>query len=403
MSSNPWDELDRVGVPGVMPREQADLKAPVRLPDAAEEELRGGDTGLGRPTTSVNELSALSIEDLRQLQQSAEAEAARDLNEAEELLASKPELAWAGWLAHPLAVIFLLGMAGVLGLFLTSQAASLLGSLASQPTIIRYAGWAALALFGTAILVAVVRLFWLYLRLQQNRQLRIQGLVELQSRTRMRWLVAAKSKEARGQLEKYLKSYPIQSERDRQRLQRYGLDTATIASLEAVREELLDPNKLGSTVEWVEHFRDQFQARLEVMAASRVKYWGNRAMLTTAIAPNGIIDSLATLYFGFAMIEDLCRIYNLKAGRTGTAVLLGRVFFNAYLAGNMGDLERFAEDQYDQLFEQGFRVVGIGVGTNVAGKFLGKVGAKATTGYLNRILLFRLGKYACRLLRPVHI
>jgi hypothetical protein len=32
---------------------------------------------------------------------------------------------------------------------------------------------------------------------------------------------------------------------------------------------------------------------------------------------------------------------------------------------------------------------------------LGKVGAKATTGYLNRILLIRLGRYACRLLRPV--
>jgi len=33
------------------------------------------------------------------------------------------------------------------------------------------------------------------------------------------------------------------------------------------------------------------------------------------------------------------------------------------------------------------------------GKFLGKVGAKATTGYLNRILLIRLGRYGIRLLR----
>ena len=34
-------------------------------------------------------------------------------------------------------------------------------------------------------------------------------------------------------------------------------------------------------------------------------------------------------------------------------------------------------------------------------KLLGKVGAKATTGYLNRILLIRLGRYGVRLLRPV--
>jgi hypothetical protein len=46
-------------------------------------------------------------------------------------------------------------------------------------------------------------------------------------------------------------------------------------------------------------------------------------------------------------------------------------------------------------------VVGVGVGSNVAGKVLGKVGARATTGYLNRVLLIRLGRYAVRLLRPV--
>jgi hypothetical protein len=46
-------------------------------------------------------------------------------------------------------------------------------------------------------------------------------------------------------------------------------------------------------------------------------------------------------------------------------------------------------------------VVGVGVGANVVGKVLGKVGAKATTGYLNRLLLMRLGRYATRLLRPV--
>ena len=124
-------------------------------------------------------------------------------------------------------------------------------------------------------------------------------------------------------------------------------------------------------------------------------------MLVTAVSPNGMVDSLSTTYFGFAMLADLCRVYNLKAGRTGTTVLLARVFFNAYLAGNLNDLEKLAEDQYDHLFEQGFQVVGVGVRSNVVGKFLGKVGAKATTGYLNRVLLGRLGRYACRLLRPV--
>ena len=83
------------------------------------------------------------------------------------------------------------------------------------------------------------------------------------------------------------------------------------------------------------------------------------------------------------------------------AVLLGRVFFNAYLAGQGTEWEKLAEDQYDQLFHEAMGVVGLGVGSNVVGKLLGKVGAKATTGYLNRVLLIRLGRYAVRLLRPV--
>jgi len=124
-------------------------------------------------------------------------------------------------------------------------------------------------------------------------------------------------------------------------------------------------------------------------------------MVVTALSPNGLIDTLSTGYFGFAMLTDLCRVYHLRAGRTGTAVLLGRVFFNSYLAGQLNDLESVIEGQTDHVFEQGLHVVGVGMGAGVAGKVLGKVGAKATTGYLNRLLLIRLGRYSCRLLRPM--
>ena len=120
----------------------------------------------------------------------------------------------------------------------------------------------------------------------------------------------------------------------------------------------------------------------------------------TAVAPNAMVDSGATLFYTFSMLTDLCQIYNLRAGRTGTAVLLGRVFFNAYLAGQGTEWEKLAEDQYDQLFDEAMNVVGVGVSSNVVGKLLGKVGAKATTGYLNRVLLIRLGRYSARLLAP---
>ncbi len=124
-------------------------------------------------------------------------------------------------------------------------------------------------------------------------------------------------------------------------------------------------------------------------------------MVVTAVSPNALIDGIATLYFGLALTRELCAVYNLRAGRAASAVLLGRVFVNAYLAGQLHDFESVIEGQTDQAVEHAFGAVGIGVGTGVAGQVLGKVGARAAAGYLNRLMLFRLGRSVARLLSPV--
>lgn len=405
MPAEPWDD-DRIGVPvaGVttptLPPHLGDSRPPL-APDE-EPTLRPGDTGLGRPPQVAPASALLSDDDRRRLREAEEAQTLRDLAEAEELLASDPAVVrWAGWFAHPLAAAFLVGSAGALGLFLYSQFLTILGHLAVQPAAMQYAGYTALALLSSAVVYAMLRLMLLYARLRRNRQLRVRGLEELQTRTRLRWLAAAKAREARERLEDYLRAFPMGTDRERKALERVGLTPEAVMALVAARGRLLDPARLASSGEWFERFRDDFQARLDKAADARVKYWANRAMIVTALSPNGLVDSLSATYFGFAMITDLCRVYHLRAGRTGTAVLLGRVFFNAYLSGQISDFEKLAEEQYDHVFEQGLNVVGVGVGSNVASKFLGKVGAKATAGYLNRVLLSRLGRYACRLLRPV--
>jgi uncharacterized membrane protein YcjF (UPF0283 family) len=407
MTADPWDADDRIGLPrpgsqpAVLPRRPGPHRGD-EPPGSPEPELRPGDTDLGRPPQVPAAAAPLTDDDRRRLREAEEEQALRDLAEAEELVASDPAvMRWAGWFAHPLAAAFLLGAVGVLGLFLYSQALTILANLATQPLWVQYPGYGALGLLAFAVLYTMARLLFLYARLRRNRQLRLSGLEALHARTRLRWLAHAKTQEAKARLEEYLHTYPIDTPKGLKALARVGVTPQAAAELAEVRDELLDPAKYASAGEWFERFRDAFQTKLDAAAEVRIKYWANRAMLVTAVSPNGLVDSLSTLYFGFAMLADLCRVYNLKAGRTGTTVLLARVFFNAYLAGNLNDLEKLAEDQYDHLFEQGFQVIGVGVSSNVVGKFLGKVGAKATTGYLNRVLLGRLGRYACRLLRPV--
>jgi uncharacterized membrane protein YcjF (UPF0283 family) len=248
---------------------------------------------------------------------------------------------------------------------------------------------------------AFLRFLFLYFRLRENRQVRVQGIAELSRRTRLRWLAATKSAEARKQIENYVRTYPMHSEKERKTLRAMGLDDAALARMAAVGKELLDPDRFASTEQWFARFRDGFQSELDVAAESRIKHWGSRIWVVTAVAPNAMVDSGATLFYTFSLLTDLCQVYNLRAGRAGTAVLMGRVFFNAYLAGQGTEWEKLAEDQYDQLFAEAMNVVGVGVSSNMVGKLLGKVGAKATTGYLNRILLVRLGRYSARLLRPV--
>lgn len=401
-TSNDWDDDVRIGVPTA-----GRTAAPPAPPSSAPRpdpsvELREGETELGRPPQVPAGLALLSDDDRATLRRLEAEQAARDIAEAEMLLASDPSgLGWLGWFGTPLALAFLVGTAGLAGLFVFNQVLSVVNALASQPAWAQYAGYGGLVLLGGCVFYSALRLAYLYATLRHNRQLRERGLRELSKRTRLRWLAAAKSAEAKGQMERYLREYPLDSERDRKALVQLGLTDAAQARLKQVRTELLDPAKFASTEQWFARFRDGFQGELDAAADARVRYWASRIWVVTAVAPNAVVDTGATLFYTFSMLGDLCRVYNLRAGRTGTAVLLGRVFFNAYLAGQGAEWEKLAEDQYDQMFHEALGVVGMGVGSNVVGKLLGKVGAKATTGYLNRLLLIRLGRYSTRLLRPV--
>jgi uncharacterized membrane protein YcjF (UPF0283 family) len=407
MNMKPDDDDFRIGVPGVglapppAPATRG-LVPPARLEDEPPE-LRPGETELGRPPQVPSDLAPLSTSDIAALKLLDEEQAARDLAEAELLLASDATgFGWLGWFGSPLALAFLLGMTGILGVFLFNQTASLLQTLAAiQEDWLRWTGYSGLALFGACVLYAFVRFLILYVRLRENRQLRVKGIKELANRTKLRWLAAAKSADARAQIETYLKEYPIETVQERRGLEKLGLRDEDVARLRTVRAELLDADKFASTEQWFARFRDGFQTIIDEVADRRVKYWASRIWVVTAVAPNAMIDSGATLFYTFSMLNDLCQLYNLRAGRTGTAVLMGRTFFNAYLAGQGTEWEKLAEDQYDQLFNEAMNAVGVGVSANVVGKIVGKVGAKVTTGYLNRVLLIRLGRYAARLLRPV--
>jgi len=109
------------------------------------------------------------------------------------------------------------------------------------------------------------------------------------------------------------------------------------------------------------------------------------------------------LSIAVSMLKDLCVIYNLRANRVGTYALLVRVFFNAYLAGRLDELEDVTGEGIRNLIQES----DWGSWTSFLhdatfARIAGKVGAAASSGLLNYYMIKRLGRYAVRLLRPIH-
>ena len=320
-----------------------------------------------------------------------------ELRRAAELMASEPTVfGLPSLFGHPLVGLVMLGTAGLLGLFLFNQVASAITAINTLPETIRWAGWGFFGLLTFAVAYAIVRLTVMYVRMRRNKQLRLQGLIELEKRTHLRWLINAKRHEAYTQLEAYMREYPVETDKDRKRLARVGLTGEDLSAMARAREKLMDRDRWADTDAWFDGFRDTFQAKLDEAAARRVSYWARRTAFATAVAPNALADTGLTLYFSFALLADLCTIYNLRAGRLGTMVLLTRVFFNSYLAGQLSEMEGWTADQIQQLVEPHLPTSEL-----VLGKVFSKLGAKASAGAVNYLLLSRLGKYGCRMLRPV--
>jgi uncharacterized membrane protein YcjF (UPF0283 family) len=320
-----------------------------------------------------------------------------ELQRATELMASEPTVfGLPSIFGHPLVGLVMLAAAGLLGLFMFNQVASAITAINTLPETVRWAGWGFFGLLTLAVAYAIVRLTILYVRLRRNKQLRLQGLVELEKRTHLRWLINAKRHEAYTQLETYLREYPAETDKERKKLTAIGVTGDDLYALVRGREKLLDRDRWADTDAWFDGFRDTFQAKLDEAAARRVSYWARRTAFATAVSPNALADTGLTLYFSFALLADLCTIYNLRAGRLGTMVLLTRVFFNSYLAGQLNEMEGWTADQIQQLVEPHLPTSEL-----VLGKVFSKLGAKASAGAVNYLLLTRLGKYGCRMLRPV--
>jgi len=343
------------------------------------------------------EASPLTENDRMRMEATEKAKLERERQNLQETLTTPPAgLHLSAWLAHPLVRVALVGMVALFGYAFFTQMILTLSALATFPSLARYVGMGGLVFCSLAVLYAGGCLLVFYLRLPPNSPIRVKRLTELAEHSRWRQLGQDAQDEARKELTVYLKTYPL----DEGALCSVGFKADHIQQLRKAQEYLLRREHFASTTQWLQEFPTRFQAVLDRFAKERIDYHAKHVGLRAAISPNALIDTLVTAYGGFALLGDLCRIYNRRSDRLETAVLLIRVFFNAYVAGQVNEVEQVADTHLENwIHESGLHVGSLAADT-IVGTVIARVGTKAAAGFLNYLLLKRLGKYSLHLLQP---
>ena len=358
--------------------------------------LRGGDTGVGIPLSE-------GIEGARRL---TDEEVASAAEREEELQRTHVErqleqlTTVGGGLQLPATVVRIttvsgILLAGVLGLLVATQLASLIADLRTIPTPWTWALGGFAALSAGAITWIAISLVVRLVRLRRSPGVNVAAVQALQERNAWQRLAVEHANEAEAELRDYLNSYSLNSH-NRKALTGAGLTEAEFDDLVAAKRRLLDDESFLPPAEWLNDFVRRFQSRLDEAADRRAKLYGKRVALGTAISPFAVVDQGIVFYTSLQLVRNLLVLYNVRPAFGQTATILARAVVQTYLAG---EIERLAEDGVDALVKEL-----PGTSGELFGSALGTAASTASRlgeGAVNGLLIWRLATRAKSLLQPV--
>ena len=139
--------------------------------------------------------------------------------------------------------------------------------------------------------------------------------------------------------------------------------------------------------------------------------------IKTAVAPNGILDTLIVWINAILMLEKLCKVYNLKPSRLEVVILCAKLVFTTFIVAKIDDaIEGFTENlgnsiqddaaEYGKVFaaqfsESSTMVDAIGSIAGGASNLLTKFAGKAAEGAVAYTFFRRLGYSAIKALQPI--
>jgi uncharacterized membrane protein YcjF (UPF0283 family) len=317
---------------------------------------------------------------------------------------------------------FLLGIIAILslvGLYLFAQTLTLLAQIAILPPTVRWVAYAVLLALLAGVLIGTIRLLAAYLRLRRTQRISLGGIDDLNQRAEYRKLAAEETDKAYQIVGEYLEKFPT----ERQELMKLGFSDVQTAKLLESRKHLsqLGENGLGAE-HWLQTFRHDFQSVVDEAADDCITRHAKQVGFKVAALPLPLLETAVVLHGAFTMVADLCRIYQLRLGKSGTLIVTGWAVVQGVTAGEIdrltkddlhswtheigqhfGGVESATSTPHEaavSALHHGGTVLGASMGDiHIPG--LGGIFKRGAKGFLQYVLLRKLGRLTQRWLRMV--
>jgi len=226
----------------------------------------------------------------------------------------------------------------------------------------------------------------------------------LEEREHLRELGSHVHAAAREQLSKYMEQYALNDAGQLEFLKRWGLPDSDLEMMKRKRSDLVGSGNLQDSKAWQESFEICFLVPLDTAANKIIRDYAVLTAAKTAICPYALLDMAIVIYMGTSMLGSLCRVYQLRAGPLDMLYLFALVVGQSFFAGEMEEHSEDVASWFTGALDGDSAGDAVGhVSSDLASWVpgLGKLVGKATQGLANGLLLNRIGRNACKMLRPL--
>ncbi len=379
----------------------SNTRKPVREESGSPEEpiIRKNDTGLGQPDfepsfEEMENIKTVSREDVDRIRQ--EQDDLRRQFEEKLLEMEKTGIRIPGAI-YRIALWAMIFIGAVLGLFMVNQGVRFAGLVASLSVPWNIIAIAAFLLFLGMILLVIAKVAGKFLAFKKLARVDLKALNLLAERKRFQQLAQQKKDEAKGVLARYLLDYDVGDPK----VALPGLEKGERVKLISFRQSLTDKKGYIDSDKWLKEFDESFVHILDKAARKRIRAYTRTVAVGTAASPIRFIDQIIVLYASLKLINELLEIYNLRPAFGQSATILSRAIIQAYLSGVIGEQSEAGVEAFSDYYESIFGEISFATGISAATDATRFILPKVSEGALNGFLIWRLGKQAQRMVRPI--